>query len=55
MTFLTKLIGGALIAGGLIMVFAFPDISDYQYSSFSHAGILIGIVLIGIGIALLVM
>lgn len=54
MTFLTKLIGGAFVAGGLIMIFAFPDIADYQYSSFSHAGILIGIVLISIGVALLV-
>lgn len=51
----TGTIGGALIAGGLLMVFVFPDVSEYQSQAFSYTGMLIGFVMIAIGIGVLVL
>lgn len=52
---LTGTIGGLLIAGGILMVFVFPDAHEYQSQAFSFTGILIGTIMIAIGIALLVL
>ena len=52
---LTGTIGGLLIAGGLAMMFVFPDSTEYQYTAFSHTGILIGVVMVAIGVGLLVL
>jgi hypothetical protein len=52
---LTGTIGGLLIAGGVLMVFVFPDAHEYQSQAFSFTGILIGVIMIAIGIALLVL
>jgi hypothetical protein len=54
MSFLTKLIGGAFVAGGIMMMFAFPEIADYQTHAFSKTLILIGVIMIAIGAGLLV-
>lgn len=51
----TGSIGGLLIVGGLLMIFAFPDISEYQSKGFSYTGILVGIVMLAAGIGLLVL
>lgn len=51
---ITGTIGGLLIAGGLVMIFAFPDIAEYQSWAFSYTGILIGIIMVAIGAGLLV-
>lgn len=52
---LTGSIGGLLIAGGILMVFVFPDVSEYQSPSFSFTGMMIGGIMIAIGIGLLVL
>ena len=52
---LTGAIGGLLIAGGLAMIFAFPDIAEYQSWQMSNTGILIGVIMVSIGIGLLVL
>ena len=51
----TGSIGGLLVAGGLVMIFAFPDIAEYQSWSFSYTGILIGIIMVAVGAGLLVL
>jgi len=50
---LGKIAGGALILAGFALIFVFPDITDYQPSQMSWAGIFIGILLIAIGAYLL--
>jgi hypothetical protein len=52
---LTGTIGGLLIAGGILMVFVFPDAHEYQSQAFSFTGMLIGGIMIAIGIGLLVL
>lgn len=51
---LTGAIGGLLIVGGIVMIFVFPDIQEYQSQPFSFTGMLIGAVMIAIGAGLLV-
>lgn len=51
----TGSIGGLLVAGGLVMIFAFPDIAEYQSWSFSYTGILVGIIMVAVGAGLLVL
>lgn len=48
------IIGLILIAAGILIVKEFPDISGYQRSEMTYAGILFGIILIAIGIILMV-
>ncbi len=52
---LTGTIGGLLVAGGLAMIFVFPDATEYQWTPFSNTGILIGVAMVAIGIGLLVL
>lgn len=52
----SKIIGGAIFILGLLITVGFPNIggpSGYQPWSFSWAGILIGIVLMGVGLWIL--
>jgi hypothetical protein len=51
----TGSIGGLLIVGGLMMIFVFPDIHEYQSKAFSYTGMTIGSVMTAIGIALMVL
>lgn len=46
--------GGLLIVGGLLMIFVFPDMHEYQSKAFSYTGMMIGAVMTAVGIGLLV-
>lgn len=48
-----KIFGGLLIAAGIVMIFVFPDIVEYQFKQLSHTGVLIGIILLIAGLYLL--
>lgn len=52
---ITGSIGGLLVAGGLLMIFAFPDITDYQGVGMAYSGILVGFIMVAIGVGLLVL
>ena len=50
---LKKIAGLVLTGFGLFMVISFPDITDYQYQTFSFSGIFIGLIVLVIGVYLL--
>jgi len=49
----TKILGGVLVLFGLIMILFFPYISKYQVPQMTMAGVVTGIVVLGIGLLLL--
>ncbi|MBI5398758.1 hypothetical protein HZB03_04810 [Candidatus Woesearchaeota archaeon] len=55
MLILKKLAGLCLTGAGFFLIFAFPDITQYQLEGFSLTGIFIGIVLFVVGLYLLLL
>lgn len=55
MSLVTKIVGGAVFAVGLLIVILFPSMRDYQPERFALTGILFGVALMGIGIYLVML
>ena len=54
MSLFTKIIGGILVAVGLLIVILFPSMRDYQPDKFALTGILFGFALMGTGVLLII-
>jgi hypothetical protein len=48
-----KIFGAVSLVLGFLIIVGFPSIREYQPEAMSRAGVLIGIILIGIGLYLL--
>jgi hypothetical protein len=48
-----KVIGAGLVVFGLVMIIFFPFIEEYQPEALSYAGVILGIIFLGIGLFLL--